>query len=733
VRAGGLLVVFLAACTGATGSEWASCDADVEHRDWAAAARSCARAYERSGDPDDGIALAQGRLWSGNPEGAAVVARALIASPRAGDAFAVLGAAAAHADDRAAVLTYYGLAFAAHDRAADATARMRDAHALAGAWLQLGDVARAAALLELARRDAAATGDVRMEVFALVGLADLARQRGATGDAEAALERALALAPSPEDRRWILFKRGILRVTGDQLRLGRRDLEAVVALGAQLDPRDDWTHAAHLNLAWLDRLERAFAASHAHLDVVEATTGRSMFTSLNRGLVLADEGRHAEAAAQLDAAAAETPTGEWSWWVPFNRGEVAVALGDPDGAAAAYRRAIDAVIALVGRAGEHAPEVAASHRQPFVALFDLHARAGRWRDALGLVVELDLRSLIRSEVAATAPLAPLAEARPLTVGADGGTGDGSDAAAPGVDAVLAAWRGRPLVILVPAATTMWRLAVTDGEVTGEPVGTTAELEAHADALRDDPTAAAAARALGDAIVPAALAGHPLDVLLVGPIARAPLAAVLRGDELVVATTPLARVLGVVPRGAGDPAGGRGGAVVLGDPTGTLPSARTEATRVAAVAGVTARLGPDATATALRAAAGADLLHVAAHADLEPDGARLRLADRAVAPAELAALAPAPRLVVLASCGAAAARDDAGWGSLAAGFLVAGAGAVIAPAWSIDDQDTLPFVIALYDNGVRTDPVGAVARTQTQLRTTLPARAWAGFTVLRGPP
>ncbi|HEU4537622.1 MAG TPA: CHAT domain-containing protein, partial [Polyangiaceae bacterium] len=284
---------------------------------------------------------------------------------------------------------------------------------------------------------------------------------------------------------------------------------------------------------------------------------------------------------------------------------------------------------------------------------------------------------------------------------------------------------------------LWRLEVVDGEIRGADVGPLEPLEAFAAALEADPDDREAARALGEAIVPASARGKTLDVLALGPVARAPLGALRHGDALVAASTPLARVLGLRPWSRPNAGERSANAVVLGDPLGNLPSAADEAARVAGLLGASPRLGPAADRAAIASAGGAALLHVASHAVETDDGPALRLADGPLTAPALASLGATARLVVLASCASAASRDGSGWGSLAAAFLGAGAEAVVATQWSVDDADAALVAEALYERDVGhdvfRDPTAALARARVRLEPKVPARAWAAFAVVRAPP
>jgi CHAT domain-containing protein len=168
-------------------------------------------------------------------------------------------------------------------------------------------------------------------------------------------------------------------------------------------------------------------------------------------------------------------------------------------------------------------------------------------------------------------------------------------------------------------------------------------------------------------------------------------------------------------------------IAIGDPGGDLPAAAAEARQVAEQLHGSALVGAAATRAAFANAAGADVLHIAAHTTQRPDGATLELAGgEGVTVADVAKLVPAPRLVVLASCGAAAGRDDAGNGSLANAFLDAGADVVVATRWSVGDAEAARFIEAFYAAGGARDPVRALG--ETQLASELPAKTRAAFEV-----
>lgn len=138
------------------------------------------------------------------------------------------------------------------------------------------------------------------------------------------------------------------------------------------------------------------------------------------------------------------------------------------------------------------------------------------------------------------------------------------------------------------------------------------------------------------------------------------------------------------------------ALSLGVGGDALPYAAAEARAVAAAFGGTGRALCEAEATrdALRSGArtGVDLLHLACHGSFRADNpafSHLQLADGRLTLHEIAALELPVGLAVLSACETGAARLAAGDEllGLVRAFLLAGAGAVLASRWPVDDAAT----------------------------------------------
>ena len=152
------------------------------------------------------------------------------------------------------------------------------------------------------------------------------------------------------------------------------------------------------------------------------------------------------------------------------------------------------------------------------------------------------------------------------------------------------------------------------------------------------------------------------------------------------------------------------------------------------------VGADATAERfLELAPNADWIHFAGHGGWRadaPEASGLRLYDRWVLAGELADVTLAARWVTLSACHTARAlvRPGEEWFGLARAFLLAGASAVVAAQWDVDDEATARLMSDLY---VRLASGTTLARALAEAQA---ARAdagehpidWAGFAVLGGP-
>lgn len=191
-------------------------------------------------------------------------------------------------------------------------------------------------------------------------------------------------------------------------------------------------------------------------------------------------------------------------------------------------------------------------------------------------------------------------------------------------------------------------------------------------------------------------------------------------------------LGVASRGAA-PQMPR--ALVVGNPTGDLPSAEDEARAVARVLGdrgpVMTLLRGDATSKAIAdALRTATVLHYAGHGSfggLEGSESALPLAEGArLTVADILALAPVPRSVVLSGCDAARTETESEGLGLAQAFVAAGAEEVVAPTRPVADA-LAGKLASLLHAGPPAEPLAeALKRATATLRAEDANADWAAF-------
>ena len=208
------------------------------------------------------------------------------------------------------------------------------------------------------------------------------------------------------------------------------------------------------------------------------------------------------------------------------------------------------------------------------------------------------------------------------------------------------------------------------------------------------------------------------------------------DHYALSTLPSASVLPFVlaKRNAG---GGR--MLALGDPDGTLPAAAAEARAVAALYGTRALVGREASAEALRQAPRPiHQLHIAAHAVFDPVRplfSRIRLADGDLSVHDIFGLdLRGTHLVVLSGCETGVGQPTKGdeLDGLSRAFLYAGAPAVVATQWVVDDAASRAFIEAFYRRFRRgIGSAEALRQAQIELLHSKEWSApffWAGYTL-----
>jgi tetratricopeptide (TPR) repeat protein len=704
------------------------CPALAAEQRWQDAEAACRETWQAHGDPGAGALLARALYGLGRYDESVTIARQLLDSDKAGMAHRVLGLVARRERDFAGAVRHLETALRIHGAANDHGEMARDALALGSVAWERRKLAEALRHYEEAGRLAALAHDDMMAWYVAISHADVLRASGDYLAAERAVSRAAQEATSVGERAWTELKRGQLHVDSDKDALAEKPLRSALALAPDDGRGRDTRRSAALNLAWLARRAGRMGEAKELLARVEVDGGDAYYVALGRGQIAFDLGDYPTAVAQLRIAASQPEPGAWPWFHELLLGDALARLGDVAGAEAAYRRSVAHATGMVIAAGRLAPHVVSTYRRPHERLIALLGRQRRWSDALSVVAALDLAGMLRSEATPASVLQGGQPRGDASVPADSAR---ASMPAPAPSAILEAWRGDQLLILLQDEDSVVRLEIAGGSVSGSFVGGAGALGRAADRLAAHPDDAVAARLVGSSIIRSDTRPGPLHVLLLGALARAPLALLADEHGLLADRWPLVRVLSVVPARASSPA--IGPVAVFGDPTGDLAASRDEAQAVARRLGVAAVVGAEATRAAFRRASGAEILHVAAHIRVDDDGPRLLLADGPVTPRDVASWPGAPRLVVLATCGSAAARDESGWGSFAAAFLAAGAETVVATRWSIDDGHARRILEAFYESGGAADPVGGLVRAQRKANASgLSRREWGAFVALGRP-
>ena len=552
---------------------------------------------------------------------------------------------------------------------------------LATLWSREGNARAAAALIAAARRRFAAAGDRERDACAA---AIEVRTLIACGAPRAAAARLRGLARVPEKKRSARLRHLVL-AAGASLAGARGDRAAARTLLQRAADESERLAARILDEEWRASFWGEWGWPHQELAVLEITEGRvaEALEALEAG-----RGRALVHPAQSRRARGELPASVRRWTasrVARDRGAARDGhrrAGEP--AAATLEPALRSALAARAPREIRALDVAAS-LPAGAMLFDWFTHDG----ALGAV------TVRREGLAARARL--VSEER------------------------LAALVGSVLFSLRSAAFTPAEIREPDLELAGR-IEEIASLVLWP-LLRGTPSAFA--------IAPT------------GPLARLPWAALPlpdgrllceAGESVVVPGLRLGLARASRPARAGSP-------LVVAVDAGELDAVAGELSAVAAAfPNATVLTGADATAQRfLELAPGADWIHFAGHGGWRadaPEASGLRMHDRWLLAGELADLALSCRWVTLSACHTARAlvRPGEEWFGLARAFLLAGAGAVVAAQWDVDDEATARLMSDLYSRLAGGTPLArALADAQA-------ARAgagehlidWAGFAVLGGP-
>ena len=539
----------------------------------------------------------------------------------------------------------------------------------------------------------------------------------------------------------LLSNLGTVLAAEDRPALARRHFEQALELGDSLTK--ELLRGVHLNLSevHLDLGDIERAAHHLDRAWSHLEPGGPIPASFYcyRARVELARGRLAEASEALSKALGEDPEPEWAWQLEYRQGLLAEARGDLPAAEAAYRRSI-AIVEELRRSlvfDELKAWLLDEKRQPFEALFRLQARAGRAQEALATAEHAQARTLLDAFLhASSSPGSPAASTSLQRIeGLESllpAMSESPVAALQPLDRVLTAFGDRHGLVYFDAGNDLWLIAVAKGRARLHALAPAAEVHDLVGRFLASPDDAPTAERLGDILLPAGSLpekGLTLHVVADGLLGNLPFAALRREGTYLVADHALVLIpsLSALTALEGSRREAPGPALVLADPQGNLPAARSEGQEVARLLSGTPLMAGSAVSAELRKASRARALHLATHTGLGPGGAWLQLADRQVNASEIVKGRIGPRLVVLASCSSGVRPGREMWGSLGAAFLAAGSRAVLASLWSIEDEPARALVLRFYAEGGASDPSAALARAQrVAIGQGLSPKQWAPF-------
>jgi tetratricopeptide (TPR) repeat protein len=641
-------------------------------------------------------------------------------------------------------------AMSRHLARADRAAASIDFALLSRGYQATNQYRDAIGMAERARAEAARSADEGALASALLAMGDTLEH---LGDHELALEVYAEAAPHLPERdtaarvRLAIYRSNALEALGRRTE-ARAVLEEArdVALTAG---RYDLVVSATVNLADgavsagdLDEAERHLRAARK---AQKLRRPRRVSTGLllNESIVARLRGDLPAAAAALDQIPAKIAP-DSAWHLAHERGAIAEAGGQLDLAEDRYREAIRIVEQLRedSAPGETKAPFLEQRWAPFESLFALDLRRNQAHAAFATMARAQGRMFLDALAVSLPDTGP---ARPSRIDAAIGRFHRLEqvqaplatsrlALIPSPEATLAALRGKHVLAYFPADGHLRMMAVVDGEPRATSVDVDlATLDRLIDDFRRHPDVAAAAEALGSALLPLDALPAPstrLHIVPIGPLLRVSFAALrVAGDRLldryeIVYAPSVTGLAAMVPETEDR---GRG-ALVVADTRSGLEHADAESKIVVDQTGATPRVGPQATAAALRTGVDLALLHVISHSGLGARGGYLVLADREVTAADILSWRIHPRLVVLPTCASAATIRSEMWGSLAAAFLAAGSHHVVATVAAVQDSVAMEFTRLFYREGGVEDPVGALTRAQRQMAGRYPAEAWSAFVV-----
>lgn len=707
----------------------------------------CEREFERTGDPQTGILLADAHRLLGNNDVASAIAKGLLATSTRAEAMQILGRIALAQNRLDAASDTLEQARELHRAASRRAELAKDDQALAGVLVKREQFAEALRVLDECIGESRASDEQEVETLCHISAAHALARVGYFEASQQELDRTEPLLTSDRMRAWFEKQRG------DSLQEHARSpvptnhyMQSVLAFERALDAAQraqlpGLLPAIELNLAYsLAELKRTDEAER-HLETARILDRDDTYANQRAQLAARIAYRRGDllVASSLNDRLYDTivdTDDDDRVEVCAMQARIALASNDLALAEKWARRGVEVVEKV--RAAQTVIELRAwllsSRREPYELLFIVLARTGRFEAALSVFDQWQGRTLLDAVSRSNSPQTialrgvakrldklgvwlPAASAAPL-LRTDAG------------HALTADLRNTDVLALVIADGDLWCVTTGNGELHITDLGRLSALQDRLDRFQTHPTDQALADELGELILLGSTfrtTQDALRVVLDGPLSGLPIAALRRHGRALISVRPIVRAPRLSEIACKDTSHRSADAVVLADPRGNLPEARREAQLIASLLGTTSSVGPAATSTALFAAARGGILHVATHADIETDGGFLDLYDQAITALEISARAIGPALVVLAACDSALSNDAELAGALSTAFLAGGSTQVVATLRPISDTGTRNLITRFYRDGGARDPVRVLAHIQASLSNTDDTE-WPSFAV-----
>jgi tetratricopeptide (TPR) repeat protein len=709
----------------------------------------CQEEYERTREPATGARLADALRRSGNRAAAGGLANELLATEARSDAFWILGEIASTEKQWDRAIDLLQEARKLHRAEQRHVSVARDALSLAKLHSNSNRLAEALYAADECITESRAGSDREVEGLCHLAAAHLLTLAGYFDGTRLELNAAEPLVKLDRDKARLEFERGNLLqelLRGKDLHDGQGQAIAHLERALALATRARATSlvlSLEMNLAFSLAQQGRVDQAELHHKVAVALDSNKDYESEIAQIAARITYRRGDLERAFAMNAALYPTmapGDDRFEVCVLQARIAIARNDLVAAELWARRGIEEVDRLrtTQTALELRPWVLASRRAAHELLFMVLAHTKRFAEAIAIFDQWQGHTLLEamsrpelgkqpalaemaSKIESLRKLMPAASRAPLL-----SSGDRD---------VAGALRSLDLFALAIVDGNVWRMTAQRGQLRIDKLGSLNELSEELDKFQANPTDPALAAAAGERLVPAELFGETstLHVVLDTQLASLPVVALRRGDKPLIAVRPVIRLprLPSGPASATDAAcatpAGTGGATVLADPDGSLPSARMESKEIAPLLATTPLVGASATSKALFAAKPSSVLHVAVHAGFDTYGGVLRLHDRPVSALEISTNKLGPPLVVLAGCSTAGSADPELAGSLSTAFLASGSSQVIATLRPVTDEGAVDVMRRFYQRGGIADPVRTLAAIQTELAGSA-NKDWPNFAV-----